>query len=235
MTEDPQGKDMDKVREKVRLLLNLTTDRGATEAEAATALSTAMRILEKYNLDMKDVGNGNLEAGMGSTDVVGLFYQWERSLIQTIAKHNMCDCVRYEGKHLLIGRNINTEAAREMYLWLSRRLNIMVYEYISERPEDISANEWRNNFLWGATSRIKQRLQELQDQRHTVETECKALVLDRHAEAFNYRGVLFPGRGWVSKNLQSSTGSGFGAGQSAGNTIPLERQDDLTSGSKQLA
>ena len=44
-----------KIIERIRALLNMEQSKGATEAEAATALNLARRLMEKYALDMAAV------------------------------------------------------------------------------------------------------------------------------------------------------------------------------------
>ena len=228
MNKDTQI-DMDKIREKVRLLLNLTTEKGATEAEAATAMAIALRLLEKYNLAMSDIGNNSPESELGSESMNGLHYQWESSLAQSIAKHNMCDFIRYNSRYVIIGRRINMESAIEMYRWIAVQLTNMIYNYVDKRPEYISTVKWRNNFLWGATTRVQARLSELQNERHTMETDCKALVLNRQSEAKDFRmNVLFPNQRWTTTTRKQRIGEGFREGREAGDEVRLTPEKSLS-------
>lgn len=214
--------DMDKIREKIRLLLNVTTGRGCTESEAATAISQAIRLLEKYNLAMSDIGTESPEAKMDNEHMNGIHYKWERVLANSIARHNMCDFVNYDGKCIIIGRAINIEVAREMFSWIATQMTNMIYDYIGERPPNISTVQWRNNFLWGATMRISTRISKLQAERHEKDAECKALVLDRRAEAIGYRNiVVFPGTKWREGKKKHTVGEGYKQGGEAGNKVRL--------------
>lgn len=221
MSTDTQV-DMNKIREKIRLLLNVTTDRGATENEAAVAISKAIQLLEKYNLAMSDIGTESPETKMDSEYMNGLHYKWENTLANSIARHNMCDFVNYDGKCVIIGRAINIEVAREMFSWIATQITNMIYDYIGEKPPNISTVKWRNNFLWGATIRISTRISKLQAERHEKETECKALVLDRRTEAIEYRNnILFPGTRWRAGNKKHTVGEGYRQGGEAGNKVRL--------------
>lgn len=210
--------NLDAIKDKLRKLLNLTVDRGATEAEAMTALEMAEKIVEKYNLDMADVG-GDPEAEMVSETVEGIFFNWERALVMEIAKFNYCKEVKCNGKAKVFGRRINVLATLEMMAFIKAQMYALLEKQKPLRPKGVAPVAFQNNYMTGLTFRIEKRLNEIMALREAPQTQSKAIVIVRDAEVSDYinrtLGKLRKG------NMRMGQGEGFGAGMRDGAGIAL--------------
>src|SRR4051812_42543559 len=88
--------EMEKVIARIqKMLARSKTDRGASEAEAETAMKLAQELMAKYNLDMAVI-----EAASAAKDapvervrdeVKGrAMYKWQRQLARYVAEANFC-------------------------------------------------------------------------------------------------------------------------------------------------
>ena len=215
--------DLEKMKEKIQKLLNLTVENGATDAEAATALGKAQAFMEKYNLDMETVcqaGEGVLIQDL--LDTIS-FARWEQNLANAIAKLNMCQVVIF-GKDLRIyGRRVNVLATKIMLSWISYQLISMeVHSRFACKPSNIPTKQFKNSFMWGATQRIAQRISEMQSERLVKDEKCQALVINRTAEARNFYEECNPGSKLVKRSsAHFKAGIGYLAGQDAGYIVDL--------------
>lgn len=101
-----QAEEMDRVIARIQKLLARTTvERGASEAEAETAMRMAQELMAKYNLDMAVI-----EASSGAQDTTRIkeevkgraMYKWQRELAKYVSEANFC-------YHLIKGENKWTE------------------------------------------------------------------------------------------------------------------------------
>jgi len=221
-TSDPTPEiDLEKIRKKVQQLLNLTVENGATEAEAANALDKATALLEKYNLTMDTINDIDAaERKLVEEGFQDYTCKWERILIYSIAKFNMCDTLRDGQKMCIFGRTINVMAARLMYAWIVPQIYKFYNEAVGDRTVLRARADWRTDFYLGAAHRIGTRLKELQEARHVVQNDCKAIVLVRSAEATQYRDQLYPDA-VNSKNRRRRVTRGYEHGRIAGDKISL--------------
>lgn len=134
------------ILDKVKKLLTLATNAGATPDEAASAAAMAQSLLFKHNLSMEDVdtqsaaekqataiGLDSFELGKDATlFMVG----WHRALFHNLARHNFCQAVTYTGSNTGVGGKINH--SRRMGI-VGEQQNIEVvkwlYTHVSEQVE----------------------------------------------------------------------------------------------------
>src|SRR5260370_29709018 len=94
-------------------LRKLAGDTAATEAEAATAMEMAHKLLEAHNLDMSQVEEAHGKKAQRETVGAGtmLVGKWEVDLLNMIADYNYCKVLRAKRYSLtIIGRGTNVEA-----------------------------------------------------------------------------------------------------------------------------
>jgi len=122
-----------RIVEKIKKLLNLARDGGATEAEADTAMAMAETIMRDNNLSMAavEMSGGAAETRLQEGGIEGANYRWARVLMEAIAESTFCD-VEVKFKQVrkrngyrpaatgyeLIGRVSNVVAARNMFDYL---------------------------------------------------------------------------------------------------------------------
>ncbi len=186
----------DKVIDRVRKLMALANNKGATEAEAQNAAAMAQRILQDNGLSMAQIeraGKAAQAEEMGgkrekkNTDRRAM-YRWQRELMEALAKNNFClaleDVIeRFDGRkmrksktYILIGREINVITTTIMYDYLSQTVRRLA----TTEGYDHAGNERDHHiFLEGATSRIIERLddqraeREAEDERRAKEEKAR--------------------------------------------------------------
>jgi Protein of unknown function (DUF2786) len=122
--------------ERIRKLLRLAEDAGATEAEAAAALERANALLIRHNLSMDAIAVSTGEQpAVGERHIpAGWAGSWRGSLLGILARHNLCTpFISRHGKSdtvIVVGRPANVEATHAMYDWIADQL------------ERLAADEW---------------------------------------------------------------------------------------------
>lgn len=84
--------DLDAIKRKIRVLLDMTVQRGCTEGEAQAAAAAAARLMQSHNLDPDDLVMG-ADAVAGSPEPTPLDPLWS-----TLAACTGCCVVRVHGK-----------------------------------------------------------------------------------------------------------------------------------------
>jgi hypothetical protein len=103
----------DDVVERIRKLLRLAEDAGATEAEAAAALERANALLIRHNLTMDAIAVASGEQpAVGEHQIrTGWAGSWRGSLLGILARHNLCSpIISRQGKVdtvVVVGRPAN--------------------------------------------------------------------------------------------------------------------------------
>ena len=207
---------------KIRALLNMTVKQGCTEAETATALGMAQALLEKYNLAMDDIKieKGPIKEDLIRDDVPVGFFSWEQSLVNIIAKNNMCSTVflRGERKIAIMGRKTNVSVVKEMVWWIVPQLENLVAQALHNYLGSSGRMQYRNGFLNGAVIRIGERLRDMRQERHMADPSIRALVLVRDTEVREYVSQQFPKL--VNRSHRFSI-SGYDDGKKAGDKVSL--------------
>lgn len=172
--------------DRIRKLMAVTIDRGASETEASFASSKVQQILQEYGLSMAEIerrGGGTGDDGRrGRNDADRrAMYKWQADLMSALAENNFlkhwieqqtkidpAGKMRRSKQHVLLGRHINVQATLQMYDYLVdtfRRLandQGYAHAHTTEREHHL--------FLGGVTERVIERLAE---QRRHVEREAE--------------------------------------------------------------
>ena len=116
------------VVERIRKLLRLAEDAGATEAEAASALERASALLLRHNLTMDQVAGtgGDVPPGTEQPIHTGWAGSGRGTLLGILARHNLCSpIVSRQGKVdtvVVVGRPANVQATLAIYTWIAAQL-----------------------------------------------------------------------------------------------------------------
>lgn len=232
--------DQDRILARVRKLLALATDAGATEGERDNAMRMAHATLAKYNLDMAQVeASGQRVEGEQRTEISQAFYgrPWARLVCDSVAKLFFCKylfIVATKAKHthhIFFGRHSNAITASEVAKFVV--LSIM-REAGKRQRENFGDNAWKRSFCTGAALRISQRVEEIQRAAEKADVAlgspgkavALATVYQQEEEANNQfveesLGRKPKQRGGGSKNF---IGNAAREGAEFGDTINLNRQ-----------
>lgn len=140
--------DLGKIKDRIQKLLNMTAEKGCTEAEAQVAMQMAQKLLIQYNLQMEEIIGAQTEKDM-AVEMCAEFYavsgnfNWHKYLTCFVAKHNMCTGVMkgyknsshhlFDGKRIedsgygvfIFGRRMNVQATKVMVEWISIQLEYL--------------------------------------------------------------------------------------------------------------
>lgn len=152
------------VLERVRKLLTLGKNEGATEGERDNAMRMAHALLAKYNLDMAEV---QLQTGEEQENRVILrskFYgrPWARVVATHTARLFLCDYIYMEAskatdtQHFFIGKQSNAITACEMSAYL-----ITSIQKEGRKNNPTKENIWLRSFCMGAAGRIHERVNDI--------------------------------------------------------------------------
>lgn len=115
---------VEKAIDKVRKLLAVANDKGATEAEAMTAALMAQKLMAKYDIDILDVEEKKTAEEIGEevvdTTLKGHFStKWKTQLATTIARNFRCK-VYTNGSNTVVfyGRKSDTKIAGDVFKFL---------------------------------------------------------------------------------------------------------------------
>ncbi len=161
-----------KTLDKIRKLMNLAKDGGATEGEASVALEKAREIMAANNLTMAQLEAAGRDAGEGSKRLKGgvkgkALYKYQQRLMSTIADTNFCAVLvdsswngrRYmDTGYTIVGREANVAAVVNMFDYLNASLERIVTPHLSSNSERLS--RWAISFKEGAAQRLAERLRE---------------------------------------------------------------------------
>lgn len=186
-TQDPT---LTGVWDKIRKLLNLTVDRGATPAEAATAAAKVQALLDDHNLALEDAPTQPSDAAINAEDVVltdsrrSPYNTAYSGLLYVLAKWNWCRAVyTRDGKSRLFGKKANIEVVRYLYVYLLRVLSNEAERtyrlHLAQRGAYAAKSlvTWKVSFLLGACAEINRRLECQRIIQQASGSRCNALLV----------------------------------------------------------
>lgn len=226
----------DNIKEKIRKLLNLANNSGATEAEAANAMAMASALMLKYNIEITDEPDLQV-VGQSERYMKGYSESWHHSCSSAAAMLYSCKNIihnRGERGYSFVGRLNNTQMAGETLNFIINQIEIFYKQYL---PKGLSKSEranFRRTFKQAASMRIVNRVWEILEELKTNDnkaleyTGSKALVVIQsikqqleEAEAFLVDKMPH------IKEMKSRVpqgGLGTHAGIQAGNQVELNRK-----------
>lgn len=224
------------IKQRVRKLLNLARDSGATEAEAANAMSMASALMLKYNIEVTDEPDAKT-VGMSKRYCMGYSDSWHITCSSAAAMLYSCKNIvhnRGQAGYSFVGRLSNGEMAGETMEFLINQVEVLYKQYLPRGLSKEARAEFRRTFKQAAAMRLVNRVWEIleqmkKDDNKALEyTGSKALVIvesikQQLKEAEDFMKQQIPGvKTMKTRVLQG--GSGTRAGIEAGNRIEINRK-----------
>jgi hypothetical protein len=187
---------------KIKKLMNLSQDGAASENEQEIAAAHAQRLMLEYNVSLATVQAQSLDKDtarrMKERRTGGAKFEWQRSLMSTIASVNFCFVtVHHEfagSKYIargfdLIGREENVVSTQVMYDYLKATIERLARDYVGP-GQGMHMSKAANSFREGAGSRVEMRIrqrareakQEQASQTVANNGRSVALLMDDYAE-----------------------------------------------------
>lgn len=171
--------NLDRVVERVRKMLALANDAGASEGERDNAMRMAHATLAKHNLSMSEVDKKKDDRG----HIVGQYYgrPWARALSSIIADLFFCRYVfipaskAKDVRHMFIGRESNAVTAQMMAQYLVDSIH---REGRRRQRQAGQNNNWFRVFCLAAVQAVNRKADALKQKPDLAEaTPGTALVL----------------------------------------------------------
>jgi len=225
---------MEKIRDRIRKLLRLARDKGASENEAAVALSLANKLMLEHNIEHVGEEEEETRVVHGSRMDVDRDERWESFIASATAKLFNCRSVMWKGTgaHAFVGRAENVAICEETFPWICEQVEALYKEGLKAFKNEVGGlnratrADFRKTFKEACAIRIYRRVAEIVAANRGNIPEHKALVvidqsLAQADDLLQKQGVS---QGRALRRMRS--GLGTGAGTAAGNSVKL--QDDLS-------
>ena len=226
---------MQDVISKIRKLLLLAGNDGATEAEAETAMAMATFLMTKHGIESVDATHSDV--GRDEIDFLkNPVYQG--SVVYAAAVLNACRSyvnITPDGYKLyrVVGEKHNREACKLMYEYLCKEVEKFYKIYLPKGMTQRDRANFRRTFKFACARRLSMRAKEIVRELQTNEqiaqehTGSTALVVsDYFTNQLNEIGKWLTGQGITLVTRKSKgrySGLGTSAGSEAGDNINLQR------------
>jgi len=192
----------ERIIDRVRKMLALANDSGATEGERDNALRMAHATLAKHNLSLDSLQAKEDPRGQTFTTFYGR--PWACYVSSVIADLFFCTYIYSPASkasdigHYFIGKKSNGETAAEISRWLVATISREGKRRQSQLCED---NGWFRTFAWSAAGRIGQRVAEMKRRDDIPSAPGTSLVL-----ADVYQVEKTENARWVEENMKIRNG-----------------------------
>lgn len=233
MSEEDRNKARERAKRLIRELQNRTEDRGFTEAEALQAAAQLGELLEKYDLNIDEIGVKE-DAAKCKKNLIFAPDDAAGSMVNAIGKY--CNLISYHEtggtmKYVLFGTPHDLEIGLYLYEMLAESIERGWSDYMEAgNPYSMKA---RMSFRAGFANRIWTRLmtmKEERDARNRAQTGMALMVLKDQLVTEEFKKQL--GIKLVkSAGRQVADASAYYAGQRSGSRANLNNPLGNPSGS----
>lgn len=217
---------------KIKKLMNMTVERGATPEEAANAAAKAQTLLMEYNLTMAEVSSHSDEKGekvdkniYDMTDGKDQSLHWRRSLLNVVTRYNFCKLITnidgLDRRTAIIGKKSNVEVAIYIYEHVQREIHKMAKAY--QRLQTANKSMFYTSFCLGAVNTITQRLKANEETMTAANPKANALVVVNTQQLSTVTKQYFPilGKGRAMPSVKRA--DGYELGQREAKNIALNK------------
>lgn len=224
-----------KVLDRIKKMLALSNDSGATEAERETALRMAYNTLAKYNLSLSDLPSEDTTEARERQDVVISADRWARSLSMAVAKLFFCKYFYSQtgtsgkDKHCFVGRQSNVITAKYMSEYLIKSIKREASKRYTS-PTTPNGRSFCVGTVRSIGGRVEQMLQ--QDTESTPGNAVALIGVHKREEEANAAWLADEGtslqtsKGRADNSLRSGA---YHSGKEYGKSVSLNQQVTNTS------
>jgi hypothetical protein len=218
----------DTILNRVKKLLALTIDRGATPEEAASASAKAQALLFEHNLSMAQVDTHELGDPIEQIENIDVTMQannrtigWKKALLYSVARHNFCSGVYTPGTTIMhvIGKRSNVQVVEYLAASIGQEIERLSKAAAASLLSGKAA--FISSFCNGAVSTIVERLKEQKRVNESASVACTALVVQSKGELDKAIKGFYPHLSHRRRSYSIGNSSGYAAGQSAGRSIGI--------------
>jgi len=239
---DSNSTKREQIKKRIRALLSLTVERGATEGEAMNAAALAGKLMADYDLTYTDIENEVRAERYGMRGKKG----YVRGSKRRRSFHEVHDCIvtiatffdckvwtmRFNnngdgGELIYLGSETDTEFAHAMTDMIRIAMETEFASYLHKNRGVAHGRKLHASFLIGMADRINERLEEIIKERTAAVPSRNALMVIRNDVVTSIFAKLsqthnITSGGQSIKRIRDE--NAYAAGQEAGNNVAL-RQD----------
>ena len=218
---------MEKIRDKIRKLLKLARDKGASENEAASAMAMASRLMLQHNIEHVGDEEEETRAVRGNWMGIRRDDKWERMTASAVATLFNCRSVTNGlGDHSFAGKPSNIDACQDTFVWVCEQIEELYKEGLKTFKtrmgglDKMARSDFRKTFKEACALRVWRRIGEIiAANRGQIPSHRVLVVIDQSlAAADDLLKDLKKGRSLAIRR----SGLGTGAGLAAGDTVKLQ-------------
>lgn len=219
------------VVERIRKLLRLARNAGATEAEAASAAEKAQRLLDEHRLSMADLGEGSTSAApkVGFVTIARpIRHRWESVLLRAVCDTTGTFPVTSKRGFVVFGTREDIVVSGELYAFLGEQVDRMARAATYGERTSVKLG-WK----LGCAARVAERLRVAFKARVGEQSESRALVIvepAKRAEQLAMKSVPTKNPRAISRRVVN--GAAYAAGHKAGDRVRLGVERKLGDGAR---
>jgi hypothetical protein len=224
---------MSAIHDRIRKLLALANDKGASEAEAETAMSMASALMLRHGIEQRDVGPKPTVAEGKRLEADRRYHEYVANAASVMCgtrfvTWNKADVIAF------VGRLDNIAASEDLFAFLCDQVERLYKLNLPRGLSKAARAEFRQTFKEACAMRIWQRahwiIDDLKKNEQSAQkaTGSTALVVANHYDTLQseIKGY-FESRENITmrqKPLRTRHGNGTIAGQRAGDTVDLNKK-----------
>lgn len=161
---------IEKLKEKIRKLMNMTVENGCTEDEQESAMRMAAGLAARGGIELESIRQKDATAAQRKAIRKAVHQEFKIHQVfsaQAAAALYGCDLFLYSGGKgglLFIGRDENIEMAEQTMFWLMRQVELLYKQYLPRGMTQSARAEYRKTFKAACAQRVYHRAVDLMHQ-----------------------------------------------------------------------
>lgn len=220
----------DNIREKIKKLLALANDKGASENEAAVALEFATKLMMQHGIEQSELKDMKAEVLKG--DLLNFDKRWHENIGRTASKLYGVKPLFYGHDFRFCGRADNIDAASQTAVFIAEQIEELYKAHLPRGMSKGERAEYRRDFKFACSMRVYARacdiVENLETKDNVVAQGCTALVVVEHRKQLEIEVDDFFEKIGVkmrrARSLQVNVSAGGVAGHKAGDQVRLQKK-----------
>jgi hypothetical protein len=230
MSDQDKTKNMKLIMDRIRIVLAMTES--PNEAEAATAMEMAHKMLKEHNLTLSDLEFGQQAIIEDVYETYQRIPAWKERLLGQIMRSNYCEAyhhIRYNGHghngvrfdstrdFMIVGRQENVATARAMADYLVNAVERLAKKFKGETSE-------KKSYKYGISETLRIRLATMMEKEEVETAETTALMIKENALVKKHMDEKENLKQGKSTSLKIEDLMAYLQGEKDGNNISLNKQ-----------
>lgn len=221
---------MEKIVDRIRKLLRLAKDKGASEAEAASALAKAQELMLQHNIDhVDDEDKPGIVQGEISPDRWDS--KWHLYIANAVAELFTCRTLwNKQCNFRFVGMPLNVQAAEVTFPFVIDQIETLYKEGLNAFKQQVgklnqqTRSDFRTTFKEACAMRVLKKAREiLAARRNQIPDHMALVVIDQTMDKIDQ---MFSTMGTKTKSVAvRRSGFGTGAGYAAGDQVELSKDN----------